>query len=206
MEKIEKLVNYKETVDKIKNLNWDQLSGLELQQLMVLSGFAATEFAESLRIAISLYPENESMIEMSKGELKTNNLSFDGYNKTGDHAEFIWHFIKQNKLDSNCPAEILLSGKKYFDNMKRIPEEVRAMSIFSREKELSGIFAEILKAKDWSLNGLSAFKYYLKTHIELDSCEGGHADMLSEFEIDNRVEEFYQARLNLYRCIETLFK
>jgi hypothetical protein len=69
---------------------------------------------------------------------------------------------------------------------------------------LPDIFAEILKAPDWSADGLAAYKYYLKRHILLDSQPGGHAELLDGFTVDDSVAPFYEARLNLYRCIPTL--
>lgn len=205
-QKPKKIMKYKQIVEQIRNLSWGNISGLELQWLMILSGFAAREFAESLRIALDLHPGSPELREMAAGELKTTNLQFAGYNAVGDHADFIWNFIKKAGIDKSCPAEVIAAGERYLEEVKKISPAARAMSIVSREKELSGIFAEILKAKDWSAEGLGAFRYYLERHIALDSEEGGHADLLSGFEVNDVVAEFYQARLDLYRCIPKLFE
>jgi hypothetical protein len=199
-------MKYNQVVEQIRNLAWDKISAVELQWLMLLSGFAAGEFAESLRIALKLHPESPEFREMATGELQTTNLQFAGYNAVGDHADFIWNFISKAGIDKSCPAEVISAGEIYLEKISKMSPEVRAMSIVSRENELSGIFAEVLKAKDWSAEGLGAFRYYLERHIALDSAEGGHADLLSGFVVNDDVAEFYQARLDLYRCIPKLFE
>ncbi len=199
-------MKYEQIVEQIRNLSWNKLSSDELQWLMVLSGYAAREFAESLRIALNLYPQSRELQEMASGELKTNNLRFADYQAVGDHVDFIWKFIEDAGIDSECPTEILSAGEEYLAKIRELSPEVRAMSIVSREKELSGIFIQILKASDWSAKGLDAFRYYLERHIALDSNEGGHADLLSGFKVDDSVAKFYETRLGMYRCIPTLFE
>jgi hypothetical protein len=194
---------YKALVEKIRNLNWKNLPSRELKDLMVLSYAAALEFAESLRIALDLYPEDENLQEMAKGELDASNLSFEDFDMRGDHSAFLYHFICRYNY-SPSSAAVLECAREYFAACRQLPPEVRAMSVFSREAELPGIFEEILKADDWDDPMLAAFRYYLETHIDLDSDEGGHNDLLSDFIIDDSVLPFYEARLKLYDCIESL--
>ncbi len=198
-----KNIGYKKVVERIYNLAWEKLSAKELQTLMVLSGYAALEFAESLRIALNEHRESKAFQGMAAGELKTTNLTFDDYIKKGDHSEFLWHFIEKKGISTD--PNVTNTGKEYLQKVQTLPKEVRVMSIVSREYELSRIFARILKAKDWSLPGLQAFRYFLEEHIKLDSEEGGHADLLQGFKVDDRVTAFYEARLDLYRVIPTLF-
>ena len=82
-------MGYKRIVERIKKLKWEKLTANDLQQLMVLSTFSAIEFAESLRVALHVYPENEELKKMAEGELFTTNLNFGGYNLRGDHADFL---------------------------------------------------------------------------------------------------------------------
>lgn len=194
---------YKEIVKQIKELNWESLNGKELQQLMYLSYVAAQEFAEALRIALKLYPNNANLTDMAHGELGADNLEFDDYSQRGDHADFLRHFLKKYRLEGN--ENLKQYGEAYRKACAGLDDRVRAMTIFSREEELSGIFREVLNAKDWSGDGLSAFQYYLETHIELDSEEGGHADLTKEFPVDDSVKPFYESRLEMYRAIPTLF-
>jgi hypothetical protein len=195
--------DYKEIVEKIKNLHWNSLNGEELQQLMILSAYSAIEFAESLRITLNQHPNNETLKEMASEELKTATLSFEDYSKVGDHAEFLWHFINKHKLLEKYPR-LKEIGEKYLENIRKLSNEIKVMSIVSREQELPGIFENILTAKKWEALGLQAYEYYLKQHIILDSKEGGHADMLKDFKINNDVSAFYLIRLELYKSIPEL--
>lgn len=195
---------YKQKVEEIRSLQWEVLSSQELQTLMILSAYAAREFAESLRIAIKLHPRSKKLGEMAKGELETSNLQFGGYTSTGDHADFLWHSIRTHQLE--IPLQVYQAGETYLERVRALPPHVRASSIFSREIELPKIFERVLSAKDWNAKGLDSFRYYLEKHIELDSEKGGHADLVHHLKIDERVIDFYSARLELYRCIPALFR
>ncbi len=199
-------MNYKNIVNQIRSLSWQKLSENELVALMVLSYFAAREFGDSLRRALTLYPTSHGLLEMAEEELETNNLKFADYDKVGDHADFLWHFVEGFGLLSKVSRGVLEAGLKYQEAIRKLSPEVRAMSIVSRESELPGIFEQVLKAENWQSPALVAFRYYLTTHIELDSMEGGHADMLSDFPVDDRLTDFYSARLEMYRSIPTLFR
>ena len=196
---------YKSIVNSIKSLKWQNLSAENLQSLMVLAAFAATEFGGSLRIALRHHPKSSAFLEMAEGELQTNNLRFGTYTKTGDHADFLWYFIEKNKLIEKVPLDIPLFGAKYFSSINGLPEDLRVMSVVSREHELSEIFRRILEAEDWSLPGLPEFKYYLEEHRKIDSKEGGHSDLLKDFAVDDSVAEFYKIRLGMYECLTNLF-
>lgn len=172
---------------------------------MILSWYSAVEFAESLRIAVKHYANNPAFEEMARGELKTNNLNFEDYHRVGDHSEFLEYFIKKYGLLKNCPQSVIGSGERYLLEIRKLPDEIRIMSIVSREQELPGIFSNILKAPEWTFPALAAFQYYLRQHIELDSMEGGHVDLLKDFTVDNCVSPFYELRLDMYRIIPKLF-
>lgn len=191
-------VQYKSVVEKIKNLNWENLPPEDLQKLMYLSYASAREFAESLRIARDLYPDNENLKDMAEGELQTSNLSFEDYNQAGDHADFLEFFLKKHNLLEVTP-EIKTATEEYVNVCQSLDPKVRAMTIFSREEELSEIFERILQAKDWTAPGLPPFQYYLKQHIALDAGDGGHADLVKEFPVDDQVKSFYEARLQMYQ-------
>lgn len=195
---------YKQIVRVIAGLKWENLSTTELQELMVLSAYAAREFAESLRIALNLYPKSSNFQEMARGEINTDNLVFDDYNQMGDHADFLWHFIDKYGCINLYP-EVQKAGEIYISQVRALSSEVRAMSVVSRERELPGIFRRVLEAKDWSTPSLGAFQYYLTEHIRLDSMEGGHGDLLAGFGVREDVGLFYKIRLDMYRSIPNLF-
>lgn len=195
---------YKKTVEQIKNLRWENLDQNELGQLMHLSYAAAREFAESLRIALELYPEDNELQKMAAGELNTTNLSFEDYTGPGDHADYLAHFLKSTEVDlSSAAAE---HAQQYVTDCKELDKNVRALSIFSREHELSGIFERILEAEGWDTPELKAFHFYLSRHIAIDSGAGGHSELTDKFEINDDVNDFYKARLKMYRCLPALFE
>lgn len=197
-----RLLQYKKTVGRILELPWEKLDAPALVKLMFLSGFAAREFAESLKLSLGLYPDYEGLREMADEELKTRNLRYKDYGQKGDHWEFLAHFLRGiNPLEF---AAEFRAGARYWKEVNEIIPEVRAMSIFSRESELPDIFTRILEAggSQWtSSETLEAFKYYLERHVALDSSDGGHADMIAGCTIDDRVDRFYRARLRLYETI-----
>src|SRR5258708_35584290 len=84
---------YKNIVSRIAALPWITLSTADLLKLMVLAYYSAREFAESLQIAAYLYPEDEDLQEMMRGELGTENLRYEDYARAGDHADFLEHFL-----------------------------------------------------------------------------------------------------------------
>jgi hypothetical protein len=198
-------MKYTKIVNQIKGLHWELLDKGDIVRLMILSHYAAEEFAESLRIALRLHPGNLGLREMAVGELRTTNLRFGTYCAKGDHSDFLRHFIVAHDLLTWTGEATKQAGREYRAKVSELPREVRAMSVVSRERELPGIFGRILEAKDWSGGVLPAFRYYIEEHIRLDSMEGGHADLLSDFVVTDEVTQFYEARLDLYRCIPALF-
>ena len=194
-------MRYKNLVQAIRELPWHLY---DPKSIIYLSWATAVEFAKSLRCALEVYPQNQNLHEMALGELKTTNLSYDGYNQIGDHSEFLAHFVDKNTKMKEINDKVFFARKTYWEAVEALGgNKVRAMTIFSREQELPDIFKSILKSHDWDALGLGFFKYYLERHIELDSEDGGHADLTKEFELDEEVlEKFYQIRLDLYKALE----
>lgn len=197
------MMKFKSTVRQIRDLPWQLLDRRELQRLMYISHVYAIEFAEALRIALQEYPDNKNLLSMARGELKTTNLRYGDYLQAGDHAEFLAHFLQRHGIQGD---ELLRThAKTYLDACRQLSPRVRAMSVFSREEELSDIFKVIIEAPDWSAPGLDAFRFYLEQHILFDSREGGHHDLTKDFAVDDQLVPFYEARLNTYRSIPKLF-
>jgi hypothetical protein len=192
---------YKKLVTEIRELPWGQY---DPKAIIYLSLCSAVEFAESLRLALIAYPQNQNLGEMANGELKTNNLSYDDYATYGDHSEFLAHFCKKHNITDNSIGDKCFFAKKDYSRAVRNlgDNKVRAMTIFSREQELPDIFHKIVKAHDWDALGLGFFKYYLERHIAIDSEDGGHGDLTKSFQIDEEMLfKFYTIRLNLYKSL-----
>jgi len=153
------------------------------------------------------FKERKIIIKEVRNELRRYSGQYSSkkdYKKRGDHSQFLWHSIDEYGLIKKFP-DIKEAGEEYMKKVKSLSPEIRVMSIVSRENELPGIFTRVLTAKKWKAEGLPEFRYYLKRHIFLDSHKGGHADMLSDFKIDNRVAIFYKIRLDMYKSIPKLF-
>ncbi len=201
-----KTMKHLELVAQIKSLRWELATMPDLLGLMLLSACAATEFAESLRLARTLYPGNLAFEALIAGELEVDNIHFADYQRRGDHSAFLWHFIEKHNIHVRCPRGVREAGEVYLRSVRALPGHTRAMSIVSRERELPGIFSAILTAPGWNMEPeLEAFEYYLQQHIALDSGEGGHAELLSSFSVDDSVTPFYEARLEMYRILPVLF-
>ena len=189
--------NYREIVNRIVSLNWSNLTQTSLEQLMFLSLETAKEFARSLRAALDLYPKDILLQSMATEELMTDNLRFDGYYLEGDHWMFLDHF-----LQGMIPAiHMSAACAMYRRAVEEFDPRICAMSIFSRELELPGIFVQILAVPVWQQElpkHLQSFQYYLERHVALDSQEGGHGDLVKHYEITEDVRPFYEARLKLY--------
>ncbi len=200
-------MKYSALVQQITNLPWAKY---DPKAIIYLSSCSAIEFAESLRCGLIAYPQNQELQEMANGELMTNNLRFEDYSRYGDHWAFLEHFCSKYRITRETLGmytfgqKLLVASSNYFTGVRALGgNEVRAMTVFSREQELPGIFKTILMAHDWDKEELSFFKYYLERHIELDSNEGGHGDLTKNFEMDeNIIFNFYTLRLEMYKSLE----
>ena len=196
---------YKEIVSQIKNLPWNTY---DPKEIIILSWISAIEFAKSLHCALGVYPGNVKLKEMARGELNTDNLSYDNYSHKGDHWQFLDHFCftwckSEIYTQLQWRHKVARACSKYDEVLKSMSNTERAMTVFSREYELPNIFKEILKAHDWDSLKLGYYKYYLERHIELDNEEGGHANLVADFETNDEVLlRFYKARLELYQSLQ----
>ena len=195
---------YKEIVSQIQKLPWSQFDSKEI---IFLSLSSAVEFAQSLRCALNVYSENVNLQQMAYGELDTDNLSYDDYSRKGDHWRFLDHFCQDQKsgiyTSVHWRQKIAKACTKYHKTLEGMTDFERAMTIFSREHELPNVFEEILKSHKWKTRGFGFYEYYLERHIELDSEEGGHANLVADFETNDEVLlRFYKARLELYQSLQ----
>ncbi|MEU6595205.1 DUF3050 domain-containing protein [Streptomyces sp. NPDC046881] len=196
-------VGYRVWVKKITDLPFHELDSDELTRMCYLSWVAAVEFAEALRVAERIHGDHKGLQDMIAGELQTSNLAFDDYRRSGDHHEFLAHFLGKDGQLEKLEAELGEFAAEYLRECRALDDETRAMSVFSREEELPGIFTRFLEApaENWQTPALAAYRYYLEQHIFLDSDEGGHAELIGDLTVDERVEPFYHARFRLYRCV-----
>ncbi len=191
-------MNYKTLVAQIASLDWTQAVP---QDIIILSKYTAVEFASSLREAMRLYPDDSRLKEMADGELKTDNMSFDDYSGPGDHWEYLAHFINTFGIVPSNPG-IEESARRYTGSVEALSPSDRAMTVFSREEELTLIFRKIIDAHDWNALGFGFYRHYLESHILFDSGEGGHHHLTEHFPLhENVLEAFYRSRLELYSAL-----
>ncbi len=193
-------MSYKDLVKKIADLDWAKASPGDI---ILLSRGTAVEFADSLRVATHLYPKDERLAEMVQGELKTDNMRFEDYKKKGDHWEFLDYFIHKLQIVASKDG-LALAIKKYSDVVENFSDTDRAMTVFSREEELTLIFKKILQAHDWDGLGFGFYRHYLESHILFDSGAKGHHYLTQHFPIhehEDVLERFYKIRLNLYSVL-----
>lgn len=185
--------NYKNIVKTIENLPWE---AFDPNSLMIVSAVSALEFASTLRAGIRA---ESALSAIASGELETDNLKFSDYQVSGDHADFLWHFIRKHNLLTKVDGKVIEAGARYLANISRLDTNTRVMSIVSREKELAGIFEKIIPTLDDTNPAMAAFKYYLVRHTELDQGEGGHSDALVHLPVTEKVNEFWKIRLEFYQ-------
>jgi hypothetical protein len=191
---------YKDLIQQIANLDW---ASVDPGDIVLLSRCTAIEFADSLRRALVLYPTDTRLLEMAAGELATDNMVFEDYAAKGDHWEFLDFFIKKYNI-TPLNTRILQVCDEYTQGVESLSDGDRAMTVFSREEELTAIFHKILAAFDWQHSDMAFYKYYLERHIMFDSGDTGHAYLTSHFPLhENVLVHFYTSRLNLYQCLFT---
>lgn len=188
-------MNHKDIVKEIAALDW---ASVDPRDIIILSHCTAQEFSQSLRLTKKVYPDDKRLEEMMAGELQTDNMAYEDYTKKGDHWEFLDHFVRKLGLVSQTP-ELTKAMERYLLAVASLSGEERAMTIFSREEELTGIFEKILVAHDWEALGYGFYKYYLSQHILFDSGDNGHAWLTKHFPVHEPIlEKFYKDRLTLY--------
>ena len=128
-------------------------------------------------------------------------MIFNDYTKKGDHWEFLDHFIAKYKITPTKTA-LPKAMADYVNAVEKFSDSDRAMTVFSREEELTLIFEKITVAHDWDALGLGFYKYYLKQHIFFDSGTHGHAWLTKHFPAhEPTLEKFYIIRLGLYSSL-----
>ena len=189
---------YRDVVQSILSLPWESA---DPGDVIAVSHAIAKEFAAGLRRSIAMHPADSCLQEVAAGELKTNNLNYEGYAHAGDHWEFLDFFIKKVSMVPSKPV-VTRAITKSLSDMNSFSVDETVMLIASREKESKKIYTRILQSQSWAALGFGFYEYYLQRHISLDSEEGGHADLLANFPIDDTVlTRGYTARLELYSSL-----
>lgn len=189
----------KDVIEQIVRLPWKEMNPYVIAYASLGTG---EEFAESLICAQEIFPDNNLLNQVIEGELWTDNLQFEHYASSGHHVHFLFDFFLTKGLFPQVSTKVADAVVVYLEYVRSLTKEQRAMTVFSREQELPVIFSAILKSHSWDGLGLSFYAHYLSKHIEWDSGENGHGDLIKDFDLDIDVlNKFYLQRLNFYQSL-----
>lgn len=187
---------YQTIIDEIDKLNWKSLSRAELMAACRAYYYFSTQFVDAVHIACDLYPLDEQLVELRKGECDTDNLSpYPGIAAKGEkmnHDEFMRRTIEMASLDRATRERVDELGREYLAKVKPHDRTTRAMSLSSYEDGgLEIVFEAMLNAPDWDEPSLGAFKHFLVEHIKLDS--GEHGGLCRHLVADDRILPLWTA-------------
>jgi|GEM_PF-994212 len=191
---------YKTKVEHLRNFAWSKF-GFELTMFAnLITGF---EFAETFKVTLKEFPKNKGLRQMAVEELMTTNLQYtqllgEGTFK-GDHYQFLEACMAKLGMHFAEKSALMRIANKYLEKVRSLSAQERALTLCSREKELAGVFKQILAALDWDNSPYGFYKYYAEMHIQLDTQDGGHGDLIEGlmqkiFDADV-LDRYYQFRL-----------
>ncbi len=167
-------VDHDEVVDSICNLNWSALSKDELIDVAWTYYFFSVQFCETVGIARRLYPHDEQLAELDRGERNTDNLSpCPGVVLAGervDHDEFMRRTLRLTSIDAVRRSRLEKIGEAYLAKIRAVDDLTRTLTLASYEDGgLERVFRAILRAQEWQDPLLKAFRHFVVGHILLDS-------------------------------------
>ena len=184
---------YQEVIDDICNLNWSGLDQEDLINVAWAYYHFSVQFRENLEIARSLYPDDERLLELDRGERDTDNLSpWPGVAAVGErmhHDEFMRRTLELTTISEDRKRSLAAIGQAYLTRVRAIDDNSRAVALASYEDGgLERVFRAILTAQHWNDPVLQAFKHFLSEHIRFDSDpEQGHGALCRHLTPDERV-------------------
>jgi hypothetical protein len=185
--------NYKKLIQDICDLNWTSLPPEELTSVAWAYYYFSIQFRECLEIARGLYPDDERLLELDRGERDTSNLSpWPGVAAAGEkmnHDEFMRRALELGQIPESRKRELTAMGQGYLARTRAIDPKVRALALASYEDGgLEAVFTAFLTAPTWDGPLLQAFKHFLAEHIRFDSDpDAGHGALCRHLVPDERV-------------------
>lgn len=194
---------FEKVIAGICDLPWETLSEDELLRAAMAYYYFSVQFRENLEVACGLYPEDEKLKDLRRGECDTSNLSpWESVAAEGEamnHDEFMRRLLA---LQPMADAEVLVrAGDRYLARVRAMDDQAKAKSIASYEDGgLESVFSAILRAPSWKGAGLRAFRHFLEKHIEFDSdSDGGHGALSRHIPVDDTVLPFWMAFEDILR-------
>jgi hypothetical protein len=190
---------YAGVIRDICDLNWSLIDEVELTRVAWAYYHFSVQFRENLEIARDLYPHDDRLLELDRGERNTDNLSpWPGVAKPGErinHDEFMRRALELRPIEESERDRLRRIGDQYLSTVRSLDRTSRALSIASYEDAgLEKVFRSILKAPCWAGPLVEAFKHFLVKHIEFDSDQNaGHGALCRHLTPDDRVLPFWIA-------------
>jgi hypothetical protein len=184
---------YPQVIDEICDFGWPNVTQNDLISVAWAYYYFSVQFRESLELARRLYPEDDRLLQLDRGERDTSNLSpWPGVAATGErmnHDEFMRRTLLLKKIDASRQRDLENIGETYLAKTRALDEMNRALALASYEDGgLERVFRAILTAQHWDDPVLQAFKHFLSEHIKFDSDpEQGHGALCRHLTPDDRI-------------------
>lgn len=185
--------SFERVIDDICGLNWTRLSEEDLVGVAWAYYYFSMQFRECLEIARKLYPDDERLQELDRGERDTDNLSpWPGVAAAGEkmnHDEFMRRTLELRSIAEDRRRDLAAIGQIYLSKVRALDPKTRAMALASYEDGgLEKVFRAILTAPRWNGPLLRAFEHFLSEHIRFDSDPNqGHGALCRHLPPDDRI-------------------
>jgi hypothetical protein len=200
---------FEKVINRICNLPWENLKDEELLRVAMAYYYFSVQFRENLEVACKLYPGDEKLKDLRRGECDTRNLSpWENVAAKGEgmnHDEFMRRLLTLQPIaDADALAR---EGDRYLARVRAMDDLAKAKSIASYEDGgLESVFSAILRAPSWKGAGLRAFRHFLEKHIEFDSdSDGGHGALSRHIPVDDTVLPLWLAFEDILRSAVQAF-
>jgi len=184
---------FEDAIDDICGLNWVNLVEDDLVGVAWAYYYFSVQFRECLEIARKLFPDDERLLELDRGERDTDNLSpWPGVAAAGErmnHDEFMRRTLELREIPESRQRKLVALGHAYLSKVRAMDRNSRAMALASYEDGgLERVFRAMLTAPKWNGPLLQAFRHFLSEHIRFDSDpEQGHGALCRHLTPDNRI-------------------
>jgi hypothetical protein len=200
---------FQAVVDDICNLPWETISEAEVLRVAMAYYYFSVQFRESLEGALRVYPADDKLLDLSRGECATDNLSpYPGVAEAGEkmnHDDFMQRLLALQPMGD--VASIERAGAVYLAKSRSMDDFTKAKSIASYEDGgLQRVFGAMLRAPSWNGAGQQAFRHFLEKHIEFDSDEdAGHGALSRHVPVDDSILPLWVAFEDILRCAVPAF-
>ena len=200
---------FEAVIDDICSLPWETISEAEVLRIAMAYYYFSVQFRESLEGALRVYPSDDKLLDLSRGECATDNLSpWEGVAAAGEkmnHDDFMHRLLALQPMGD--VASIERAGAAYLAAARAMDDFTKAKSIASYEDGgLQRVFGAMLRAPSWNGPGQKAFRHFLEKHIEFDSDEdAGHGALSRHVPVDDAILPLWTSFEEILRCAVPAF-